>query len=376
MNNYKQQLLELLNQKDFLNKETVTNLFRNKKIIIYGAGSGSVTFSVFVLKKYGLFAHVVLDKKYKEKDTYLGAPAYSPDTYVPTQEEKENAIVVVTVGKKELHDEIRKQLIDAGFKNIVMAHDIYEYHLLFEPNELNEKGFDYYLDNKQHILDCFDILADEESQKVYLAVVKTHLTRSIDFIPSHPLQEQYFPKDILHKGYKRFVNCGAYVGDTILQAYDLFGEADAVACFEPDLENFKLLSKNLDKKQIAKNIAVFPCGVFNDDVQLFFNANNKVNSSISTSGDSIIQCVTIDHAIPQFNPTFISMDIEGAELEALKGAVSIISEYKPELAICVYHAPNHIWDIPLYLNNLRLGYKFYLRNYTSFISETVLYATV
>ncbi len=68
------------------------------------------------------------------------------------------------------------------------------------------------------------------------------------------------------------------------------------------------------------------------------------------------------------------MDVEGAELEALKGAETLIKQNKPDLAICVYHTPNHIWDIPFYLEGLGLGYKFCLRNYTSFISETVLYA--
>ena len=84
----------------------------------------------------------------------------------------------------------------------------------------------------------------------------------------------------------------------------------------------------------------------------------------------------MDHVIPNFNPTFISMDVEGSELEALRGAETLMKDSRPDLAICVYHALNHIWDIPLYLNDLCLGYKFYLRNYTSFIAETVLYATV
>lgn len=61
---------------------------------------------------------------------------------------------------------------------------------------------------------------------------------------------------------------------------------------------------------------------------------------------------------------------------ALKGARTLIKENKPDLAISVYHSPNQIWDIPLFLRNLCPEYKFYLRNYTSFISETILYATV
>jgi hypothetical protein len=69
------------------------------------------------------------------------------------------------------------------------------------------------------------------------------------------------------------------------------------------------------------------------------------------------------------------MDIEGAELEALRGAKDTIMQYKPDLAICVYHTPNHIWEIPLFLDSLKCGYNFFFRNHTGFVVETILYAT-
>ena len=68
------------------------------------------------------------------------------------------------------------------------------------------------------------------------------------------------------------------------------------------------------------------------------------------------------------------MDIEGAELEALKGEEKTIQANRPDLGICVYHSPSHLWEIPLYLHGLGVGYRLYLRNYTSFTGETVLYA--
>jgi FkbM family methyltransferase len=320
----------------------------------------------------------VLDRKFKSGDTYFGIPAFTPLEYAPTDEEKENAVVVVTVGKKEYHEEIFNCLRSLGFKNVMLSTDIYEYHLLHPSTELEKKGFQYYLDNRKQIMACLDLFLDDLSREVFTRVMQTHMLRKPIQIPARPLEEQYFPRDLnLSKGYARFINCGAYDGDTVMRLNGLYGKVDAIACFEPDLENFELLTRYLCAKhdEIAQSIIAFPCGAFSHETQLRFASGNKINSMISDTGDSFIQCVALNHVIPGFKPTFIVMDVEGVELESLQGAEMLIKEDKPDLGICVYHAPNHLWDIPLYIESLHLGYKFYLRNYTSFPSETVLYAT-
>lgn len=198
-------------------------------------------------------------------------------------------------------------------------------------------------------------------------------------LPSCKAEEQYFPEDIsMSKGYSRFINCGSYDGDTVKHLNTFHGKIDALACFEPDQENFKLLYNYLkdNHDEISNSIIALPCGVSSHETQFRFASGNMVNSAISDEGNSIIQCVALDNVLYGFDPTFINMDIEGAELSALKGATKIIKKNKPDLAISVYHSPNDMWDIPLYLDNLKLGYKFYLRNYSSFISDTVLYATI
>lgn len=72
--------------------------------------------------------------------------------------------------------------------------------------------------------------------------------------------------------------------------------------------------------------------------------------------------------------TFIKMDIEGAELESLKGAQKVIQRDKPKLAICIYHKPEDMVELPLYIKELVPEYKFYIRHHSNFINETVLYA--
>jgi len=371
---------KLLNKKDFpKNNDCINKLIGNKKIILYGAGEGFITFSVFVIERYNLKVTLILDRKYDYGSNNFGIKCISPDYYKPTLEEKNESVVIITVGKSEYHKEICDCLKGMGFKNIIFSSDIYEYHLLCPTEELKERGYKFYHTNKKNILLCPSLFADALSRDIYLKIVKTHLQRKIVPIPNRNPKEQYFPTDVnLQKGFSRFINCGSYNGDTIKNLLNLKKKIKALACFEPDPGNFKTLTDYLvqNKDKIADNIIAFPCGVYSVEKQFKFSSGNEFNSMISKEGASIIQCVSIDHVIPSFDPTFINMDIEGAELEALKGAEGTIVESKPDLAICVYHAPNHIWDIPLYLDGLRLGYQFYLRNYTSFVSETILYATV
>ena len=71
---------------------------------------------------------------------------------------------------------------------------------------------------------------------------------------------------------------------------------------------------------------------------------------------------------------FIKMDIEGGEQDALFGMKKIIAARKPALAISLYHRPEDIFSIPLFLNQLNPDYSFYLRNYGEHAMETVLYA--
>ena len=191
MNNYKEIVTELFKQKSFTHNPAncVHDLLGNKKIILYGGGDVGMTFLFRVSRKYELNVYAVLDRKFKSGDNFYGIPAFSPTEYTPTKEEKENAVVVVTVGKREYHEEIFNCLRSLGFKNIMLATDIYEYHLINTPVEFEKRGFDYYLDNREQIMACLELFSDDLSREIFIRCIQTHMLRKPIHIPHRALEE-------------------------------------------------------------------------------------------------------------------------------------------------------------------------------------------
>lgn len=81
------------------------------------------------------------------------------------------------------------------------------------------------------------------------------------------------------------------------------------------------------------------------------------------------------HAGKLLRPHFIKMDIEGAEIHALRGARATIAADGPAIAVSVYHHPAHLVEAFEFLRILRPDYRFRLRHYTEGYTETVLFAT-
>ena len=126
--------------------------------------------------------------------------------------------------------------------------------------------------------------------------------------------------------------------------------------------------------EIKGKISISNIGIWDEKKKIFYNefdTGSKItNDSKGKSGlvDKLDDCL-FDEII-----TFIKMDIEGAEKKALEGAKNIIEKHQPKMAICIYHEPEHIWEIPLYIKKLVPDYKIYIRHYQMDEYETVCYA--
>ncbi len=174
------------------------------------------------------------------------------------------------------------------------------------------------------------------------------------------------------------IDCGGCWGDTALFFSDK--GAKKVYVYEFVESNIEIMKKNLDlNEKLKKKIKIIEKAVWSES-GMIVEYNDKGPSSRVKQGvkkPRTVKTLTIDDLVKNENiehVNFIKMDIESAEMEALKGAEKTIRKFKPKLAISVYHKADDFIVIPRYINELNKNYKFYLDYYTIFGEEIILYA--
>lgn len=140
-----------------------------------------------------------------------------------------------------------------------------------------------------------------------------------------------------------------YDGDTVRAFVRKVPDYKSIIGFEPDKKN---ISKWKDRSKYH-DVRIINKGVWSEKTKLSFSEGGTA-SMITTEGDDTIEVTTIDSEVSKEEKvTYIKMDIEGSELEALKGAKETIQRCMPKLAICVYHKKEDLITIPQYLRSFR-----------------------
>jgi FkbM family methyltransferase len=177
------------------------------------------------------------------------------------------------------------------------------------------------------------------------------------------------------------IDCGSCYGDTSLYFATKVGPTGKVVGFEFIPDNLEILRQNLElNPKYSSNIEIIERPVWETSEKILYVLNNGPGSQVSerplVHGATEVRTLSIDDVVRDRNlprVDFIKMDIEGAELSALKGALDTLNRFKPTLAVCVYHKPNDWIEIPLFINSLNLGYKMWLDHFSIYPEETVLF---
>ncbi len=195
-------------------------------------------------------------------------------------------------------------------------------------------------------------------------------------MPHDDIKDVYFPPFIAHHLNEVFVDCGAADGDTVKEVLKRWRSVEIIS-IEPDPKNYDAFQG----KHFPPNVSL-KWGAISDfagDMRFCASGDQTshligANERIPTIGGFKVPVFRLDDLLKDKKPTFIKMDIEGAELEGLWGARETIQKHKPVLAICAYHTADHLWQIPLLIHAINPDYRLYLRRYLEATWELIWYA--
>ncbi len=225
-----------------------------------------------------------------------------------------------------------------------------------------------------NLYDLYDNLKDKESKDVLLAYLYARITGDVEMLArlNHSSQSLYDWELLDIKKDDVIIDGGAFTGDSIKEIKTCYGYIpNHIFAFEPDTDNLIKLLNAFSPEDLIK-IHPIPAGLYSKDVEMKFIASGSSVSMISVDGEKVVPVQALDSHDAYKSVSLIKMDIEGCELEALKGAENLIRHNHPRLAICIYHRNEDIVEIYSYLK--QFGYHFYMRQHAYSDEETVLYA--
>ena len=334
-----------------------TLLSSKKKIVIWGASRGG-----------------------KEVLEFLRSISIEPEYFVDSDPEKHGRLVegirvlspsslkgdeLVIIGS--IHqDEIALCLEQRGIRYISNI-----FSILHEKSVV-KKNFSVLNEHLDELIAVFELLADDESKKVYSSYIKYLLSSSPVYVKKVRYPHYFHPIVRPQKG-DIIVDGGAFTGDTILSFLSRVPGIRKIFAFEPDRKNFQKLMNTYYEDDIVVPVNA---ALWREEGILQFSEGLGPGSHVSKSSNVQVNCISIDKFFEDKQPpTLIKLDIEGSEKEAILGGRNIISYHKPKLQISIYHDPYHLFEIPFLVKKLNPEYNLYIGHHTGELAELVLYCT-
>lgn len=341
-----------------------------ERAIIYGTGStGQKAYEVYA-DKYEFIAFCSTGAG--QNEILLGLPVLAPQNIKNYPDTK---ILIAS-------------MFSAEIVRTLNALSIYNYVDVFSEISLSWMNISQYFSinilehNKNRISFVRNLLSDMASKEIFDGIILYRKTGDLSHVKGSEFPQYNHPK-IKYIDNMVIVEGGAYDGETIRALQKCTSHTLQIHAFEPDKRNFQVLA---DKFKTDKNVNLYNCALSNKNAEMHFDlseiaSQSRLSSKSRESRESRerererVTVVSLDDMASALEGRVdgIILDIEGAEYDAIVGAVDIIRKSRPYMAICVYHYPEDLWNIPLLLASLCRNYSFYLGHHSGSIIETVFY---
>lgn len=318
-----------------------------KPIVLYGMGNGADKI-ISVLNSYGVkISGVFASDGFVRQKTFHG---FTVTDYKTAKQSFGNMIVLVCFGTS-LTDVIK------NIKQIAAEQELYCPDVPVYGSTLF--NMQYALQNRQRLESIYNLLADNTSKKVFENAVMYKLTGNINYLFNcQTLPQEVYYNILNFSDSETYFDLGAYRGDTVFEFLSNTSAYKKIVAVEPD---FKTYNKLCIATSNVKNILNINACVGDFNGETTFNMQSSRGSSIGKG--SVINSTTIDTLSAQNIPTYIKMDIEGAELAAINGGVKTILKHKPKMQIAAYHKSEDLFLLPERVIALQNDYSVYLRHF-------------
>lgn len=338
----------------------------NNPIIIWGTYNNCLKLYKYLINhlRIDCIVAAVVNKKYLNNglnnvDFNKSLPMYSLEEWLDSHD-KTDIIIDFSFFHTDLIEGYREKI------GKIYLGDIMGTFIFDKPYIITYGMFDSYYDR----IEWTYAHLDKQSQQEFIAYIYQKMFGNYNKMYH---KTQYFDKDIVTlSSDERYIDCGAFNGDSIVEFYNaVSGKYDKIIAYEMDDVNLVALQENINSYNVH-DCKIIGCGV-GEKHEIIKGTKGMNSTSYLGHGIDDVEVVSIDDTVDG-KVTFIKMDIEGFELQALKGAKNTIIDNKPKLAICMYHKFEDLWEIPQYILSIVPEYKLYFRNYHNSASECILYA--
>jgi len=232
-----------------------------------------------------------------------------------------------------------------------------------------------YIDSHNFVDMLRDLFSKEEEIFKHLEMAKSYKHFQL---PNQNYYEQnifdykhgliFLPKTTLKFLYnKDFIDCGAYIGDSAI-VFEKYFNPRKIYAFEPDKENYDSLLETIKLNDLKKVVPIkMGVGAFENAAN--FLLHHSLSKVTSNNSDIKIEVTTIDRYVSERNLDvgLIKMDVEGFELDALKGAVKTMEQFKPVLSISIYHNAEQFINVIKFVKELAVNYKIIIKHLSDLI---------
>ena len=267
-------------------------------------------------------------------------------------------------------------LTEQGFTNIWSFHD--SKAPFYDQSQYNKNENKHIFNANKSVIDSVkEGLADRRSVETVNALISYRQTNNPGDVEAIYNDSEYFPSDIINLTHSEvFVDGGSYIGD-IMHTFIKLTECkfNHIYAFEPLEQYYQIINDGL-MYHIARDKVTVINKALSSKKGKAQVMEQSVGSRLDENGTLEVETESIDNLFKETKdgPTMIKLDIEGAEMAALKGAERTIDSFKPKLAICIYHKFNDLWEIPDYLMKKYPFYNYFIRHHSMADASTVLYA--